>query len=259
MLFTSTYLLGGFSTRAVSSDSGLGECSFNLNGFFNEKGYSRFFDALPMYHELQYEGFAYLGLGIFVLLTTVAAFVVMDLTRNGGSCIRGKRVELLTVGLMTAGLVVFAASPVVTWNDKLLFVLTDSSTLTHYWSIFRSTGRIIWPVNYMIYLAAIVCNAKLWENIFGKNSRRYKNMAAVAGTMMIAVCCALQIVDIGGKLAEQRIQFAKKLLTFLRFRTGYGRSLHRRKVCVIWYGCQTALKTRRYLSLQSGRMTISSR
>lgn len=210
MLFISTYLFGGFSTRAVSSDSGLGECSFNLNGFFNAKGYSRFFDALPMYHELQYEGFAYLGLGIFVLLTTVAAFVVMDLTRNGGSCIKGKRMEILTAGLMAAGLVVFAASPVVTWNDRLLFVLTDSSTLTHYWSIFRSTGRIIWPVNYMIYLAAIACNAKLWEIIFEKNSRRYKNMAAVAGTVVVAACCILQIVDIGGKLAEQRVQFAKK-------------------------------------------------
>lgn len=210
MLFISTYLFGGFSTRAVSSDSGLGECSFNLNGFFNAKGYSRFFDALPMYHELQYEGFAYLGLGIFVLLTTVAAFVVMDLTRNGGSCIKGKRMEILTAGLMAAGLVVFAASPVVTWNDRLLFVLTDSSTLTRYWSIFRSTGRIIWPVNYMIYLAAIACNAKLWENIFEKNSRRYKNMAAVAGTVVVAACCILQIVDIGGKLAEQRVQFAKK-------------------------------------------------
>ncbi len=207
MLFTSTYLLGGFSTRAVSSDSGLGECSFNLNGFFNEKGYSRFFDALPMYHELQYEGFAYLGLGIFVLLTTVAAFVVMDLTRNGGNCIRGKRVELLTVGLMTVGLVVFAASPVVTWNDKLLFVLTDSSTLTHYWSIFRSTGRIIWPVNYMIYIAAIVCNAKLWERVFEKSGGRGRK-AAAAGTVVVALCCLLQIVDISGKLAEQRVQFA---------------------------------------------------
>ena len=210
MLFISTYLFGGFSTRAVSSDSGLGECSFNLNGFFNAKGYSRFFDALPMYHELQYEGFAYLGLGIFVLLTTVAVFVVMDLTKNGGSCIKGKRMEILTAGLMAAGLVVFAASPVVTWNDRLLFVLTDSSTLTHYWSIFRSTGRIIWPVDYMIYLAAIACNAQLWEIIFEKNSRRYKNMAAVAGTVVVAACCILQIVDIGGKLAEQRVQFAKK-------------------------------------------------
>lgn len=210
MLFISTYLFGGFSTRAVSSDSGLGECSFNLNGFFNAKGYSRFFDALSMYHELQYEGFAYLGLGIFVLLTTVAVFVVMDLTKNGGSCIKGKRMEILTAGLMAAGLVVFAASPVVTWNDRLLFVLTDSSTLTHYWSIFRSTGRIIWPVDYMIYLAAIACNAKLWEIIFEKNSRRYKNMAAVAGTVVVAACCILQIVDIGGKLAEQRVQFAKK-------------------------------------------------
>ena len=108
---------------------------------------------------------------------------------------------------MTVGLVVFAASPVVTWNDKLLFVLTDSSTLTHYWSIFRSTGRIIWPVNYMIYIAAIVCNAKLWERVFEKSGGSGRK-AAAAGTVVVALCCLLQIVDISGKLAEQRVQFA---------------------------------------------------
>ncbi|MDE7324498.1 MAG: hypothetical protein K2N73_17630 [Lachnospiraceae bacterium] len=210
MLFVSTYLLGGFSTRAVSNDKGLGECSFNLNGFFNEKGYSRFFHALPMYHELQYEGFAYLGLGIFVLISAAAAFLIIELTKNRSRCIRKNWAEILTGVLAAFGLVVFAASPVVTWNDRLLFVLTDSSTLTHYWSIFRSTGRMIWPVNYLIYIIAIVCNAKLWEIIFDENRHRYKNTAAAVGTVVIAVCCLLQIADISGKLAEQRVQFAPK-------------------------------------------------
>ena len=34
-LFGVTYLLGGFSSHANLSDAGLGDCSFNLNGFIN--------------------------------------------------------------------------------------------------------------------------------------------------------------------------------------------------------------------------------
>lgn len=200
MLLLGTYVLGGFSTRADSNDAGLGAYSFNLNGFFNEKGYSRFFDALPMYDELQYEGFAYLGLGIFVLLIVTAVFCVVVLTKKKEGCMKKKWAEIVVGMLVVVGLVVFAASPVVTWNDKLLFILTDSSTLTRYWSIFRSTGRIIWPVNYLIYTAVIVCNARLW------NSKK----SAVVGSVVLALCCFLQVFEISEKLCEQRAQFAQK-------------------------------------------------
>ena len=210
MLFISTYLLGGFSTRAVSNDKGLGECSFNLNGFFNEKGYSRFFDALPMYNELQYEGFAYLGLGIFVLMSIAVIFVVLELIKNKSKCMKKNWIEILVGVIVSVGLIVFAASPIVTWNDKLLFVLTDSSTLTHYWSIFRATGRIIWPVNYLIYIVVIVCNAKLWDSVLEKSRLQYRKTAVIAGTVTIAVCCFLQVFDISGRLVDLRKQFVKK-------------------------------------------------
>lgn len=204
-LLAATYLLGGFSTRASSGSAGLGECSFNLNGFFNEKGYSRFLDALPMYHESQYEGFAYLGIGIFVLMAVAAVLILLELLLNQGRRIRNHCVGISVGILVSVGLVLFAASPVVTWNDRLLFILTDSSTLTHYWSIFRSSGRIIWPVCYLIYIAAIVCNGKLWEGCI-----KDRTAAAVISTVLLAVCCFLQVFDIGGVLSGQRERFAPK-------------------------------------------------
>lgn len=194
-----TYLLGGFSTRATSSADGLGECSFNLNGFFNEKGYSRFFDALPMYHESQYEGFAYLGFGIFILVAIAVLFILVETVRKRGRWLQDYFVELLSGSLISIGLILFAASPMVTWNDKLLFILTDSSTLTNYWSIFRATGRIVWPVCYLIYLVVIVCNGKLWSIFFKKST-----VASVVTTLVLAGCCFLQIFDISERLAGQR-------------------------------------------------------
>jgi len=205
MLMAVTYLLGGFSTRASAESAGLGECSFNLNGFFNEKGYSRFLDALPMYHESQYEGFAYLGIGIFMLMVVAAVFIILELLQNHGRSIQNHSITILTGILIAVGLIVLAASPSVTWNDKLLFILTDSSTLTRYWSIFRSSGRLVWPVCYLIYIVVIVCNGKMWEK-YVKN----KKAASVVSVAVLAVCCFLQIFDIGGKLAEQRERFASR-------------------------------------------------
>lgn len=204
-LLVSTCLLGGLSTRAGSEGVGLGEYSFNLNGFINEKGYSCFLNALPMYHDGQYEGFAYLGIGIFVLMAVTVVFLILDLVKNHGSSIRNHGIEILMGILISIGLILFAASPVVTWNDKLLFILTDSSTLTHYWSIFRSSGRIVWPVCYLIYVVVIVCNGKMWGKWkYVKN----RVVADAIPVLLLALCCVLQIVDIGGKLCEQRERFA---------------------------------------------------
>lgn len=204
-LLAAAYLLGGFSTRATAESSGLGECSFNLNGFFNEKGYSRFLDALPMYCDGQYEGFAYLGIGIFVLMFFAVVYIVVDLIQDQGRSIRDHLAEIITGILISVGLIVLAASPSVTWNDKLLFVLTDSSTLTKYWSIFRSSGRLVWPVCYLIYIVVIVCNEKLWDRLI-RNGRA----AAGVSITVLTVCCFLQIFDIGAKLAEQRERFASR-------------------------------------------------
>ena len=147
-LFVCTYVLGGFSTRADAGSNDLGEFSFNLNGFFNAKGYSRFFPALSTYRDGQYEGFAYLGLGVYLLLAAALVYVVRLALKRVRFAQRKDKADFILYGtvviLMSVGLILFAASPEVTFGDKLLFVLTDSSTLTHYWGMFRSSGRIVW-------------------------------------------------------------------------------------------------------------------
>lgn len=198
-LFVCTYLLGGFSTRAEAGSGGLGEFSFNLNGFFNAKGYSKLLPSLTTYCDGQYEGFAYLGLGVFILLAVALIYIVINVYRS--VCmgkIKPDR-DFVIYGvmyvLMSIGLILFAASPKVTLGDRLLFTLTDSSTLTHYWSMFRSSGRMVWPVCYLIYIGVIVCNDRL-------HGRKH---AAVA---VLILCTLVQLFDISGKLKAQRNTFA---------------------------------------------------
>ncbi len=197
-----TYVLGGFSTKVTADADGLGLYGFNLNGFFNAKGYSRWLPSLEMYHEGQYEGFAYLGIGIYIFIVFALMYTIRVLAHI---CFRRRQIDqnqmmyvVICVCMMVI-LTVLAASPQVSFGSKLLFVLTDSSTLTRYWSIFRASGRMIWPVYYLIDIGAIVCYDRFWKSV-----RAGKSTAAV----LFVVCTALQIVDIGNKLVMQRQVFA---------------------------------------------------
>ncbi|MDE6362806.1 MAG: hypothetical protein K2L86_00820 [Lachnospiraceae bacterium] len=181
---------------------GLGLYGFNLNSFWNAKGYSRWLPSLEMYHEGQYEGFAYLGIGIYLFLVFALAYTVWVLAEICLKRRRFSRDKLIYIGIcavMMLGLTVFAASPQVSFGNRLLFVLTDSSTITRYWSIFRASGRVIWPVYYLIDIGSIVCYDRFWK-AFGKGKH--------AAEILFAVCIFLQIFDIGNKLAMQRQAFA---------------------------------------------------
>ena len=63
----SIYVFGGFGVDSKVDTEGFGYFSFNLNGFFNSQGWSSFIGELPLV-DGQYEGFAYLGLGVIILL-----------------------------------------------------------------------------------------------------------------------------------------------------------------------------------------------
>lgn len=193
-----TFLLGGFVSGNGGMGDGLGECSFNLNGFFNAKGYSRFFPSLKMCYDWQYEGFAYLGLGAFILLAFSLMYIIaISIKRNNEI----KKDYVLYGGiavLVAMGLIAFAASPKVTFGDKLLFEWPDIDIIIKYWSYFRSSGRIIWPVCYMLDILAIVGTVRFCD--------RYVKSKQV-GILILGMCVALQFVDLSERLSYQHDSF----------------------------------------------------
>lgn len=197
-LFFNTWILGGFSSGASSEGDGLGRFSFNLNGFFNAKGYSRIFDALPTYRDGQYEGFAYLGLGIFLLILVSLFYVLICIVRKSVKKDQDFFVYGIVYVLMSLGLIIFAASPEVSFNDRLLFTVPYSSTLYHYWGMFRSTGRIVWPVCYLIDAAVILCCDRL-----SKENQIWRKIAC----LLLGVCAFAQIFDLSSKITEQQSNY----------------------------------------------------
>lgn len=154
-LFLTIYLLGGFSSGADTGTNNLGLFSFNLNAFLNPMSYSTLLKNTslwnwPFYTQGQYEGFSYLGMGIILLCACGIVLLIKNIFRRRKPSVY----QVMTV-LMSIGLIVLAASPTITWNDKLLLQLPYSSTIYKYWGIFGSCVVWAWPVVYFLMIFGI--------------------------------------------------------------------------------------------------------
>ena len=141
--------LGLFYGNATSGGQSLyGYFGMNLNALWNPAGvngvdYSLF---LPMQNQVggNYDGFAYLGLGVLLAFPAAVRVIFPRLRRHLPLC------------AVCAVLTLFAVSHVVTANGVTLCTLPLPASLIHLFSVFRSGGRLFWPVYYLLMLAAFV-------------------------------------------------------------------------------------------------------
>lgn len=186
------FLWGGFSTGGSAAGNGLGSYSFNLNGFFNPRGWSVLLPSLPYAGGGQVEGFAYLGAGILFLIP-VSALVWLIANRKNMKDRHWWKNTVLTVLPWAAIFViclVVTLSPTITWNEKTLFTIPLPSIAEKLWSIFRATGRIVWPAAYILMFFALCCGFR-----YGK-----RWVAAIC----IVLCMFLQVYDLHEVLESRR-------------------------------------------------------
>ena len=199
-LFLTVYLLGGFSSGADTGTNNLGLFSFNLNAFLNPMSYSTLLKNTslwdwPFYTQGQYEGFSYLGMGIILLCACGIVLMIRNIFRRRKPSVY----QIMTV-LMSVGLIVMAASPTITWNDKLLLQLPYSSTLYKYWGIFGSCGRMAWPVVYFLMIFGITS--------IGNMKWKRKEISNV----IIILACLVQVIDLSGQLYKRPENYSKKVV-----------------------------------------------
>lgn len=152
------WVLGFFYGTATSGGQALyGYFSMNLNALWNPSGingtvYSRF---LPAQHQINgnYDAFAYLGLGVLVVLP----FVMLWHRRRIFPFLRRHWALCAACFLLT----VFAVSHVVTANGVTLFTIPLPAKLIEICSVFRSGGRLFWPVYDLLILTAFVGISRL--------------------------------------------------------------------------------------------------
>lgn len=146
-----TYLLGGFNSGVASRELGLGVFSFNLNGFFNSFGLSSFFKELSVCSPEQCEGFAYLGAGCILLFCCTLFY-----SDNIFNHIRNNQKITISITVVAVLSLILALSPTITLNDRIIFEMSLPKFVISLWSIFRSSGRLIWIPYYIIILTSII-------------------------------------------------------------------------------------------------------
>lgn len=194
------FLLGGFFSGMKAGNDGLGYYSFNLNGFYNPHGWSAFLKDMP-YTDSQYEGFGYLGLGMLLLLFSAVPVWLGNgkkpetpVTENNSRVSR--HIYGIVWSFIIAATLLAAASNVVMYGDKVLYEMQLPDLIFKAWSIFRATGRLIWPVIYLMVLGGICMDRRLIRP-------RVKNI-------LLTVCLLLQIIDIKDTLAAKHEMFDRE-------------------------------------------------
>lgn len=190
-------LLGGFSTKMTMTEGDLGEYSFNLNSFFDPNGWSCLSSGISGYTRGQYEGFSYFGKGYSLICLVIVIGVLLKIKHKEKLNVKWNVMYSVLVVVCVLSICV-AASPIVTCGDKVLFTMVLPDFIYNTWSVFRSSGRIVWVAMYIIMLCLCICVCKLQK----KQSTLVILFAFVVG---------LQIFDIHDVLVEKHDILANKV------------------------------------------------
>ncbi len=185
-----SWLFGYVGSGVISGQDGFGAFSADPLTFFSPDRFSRFFSPAPRGHQ-QYEGYAFLGLGGLLALGVagVSAVVKFRDTRE----LPWRRAAPLLV--IAVGMFVFACSNVVTMRGQTVLDLRSATaSLTPYVAPFRSSGRFVWPLFYVVSLGALVLLTRVW-------ARR----AVVAGALA-TLCAVAQAAELNPGPTQARLQ-----------------------------------------------------
>ena len=197
MLVITMYLIGFFYSGGQRATGGLGYFSGNINSIVNPGRMSRFLRALPLSTSGQYEGNAYIGYGMIIFIF-ITLFTVVDNFKLYSSKLSEKKIARRVI-LCVAMFIVFyilTLSPVVSFNDRTLFTYSVPTLVSDIWSIFRASGRFIWPNVYIVMIAVICITAKK----FGKT----------ASILMLVVLVFVQYQDMSDYFERKGSRFREE-------------------------------------------------
>lgn len=180
MSLVTGYVIGLFYGDVSSTGRGIDKVSFNLNQLinpsnpllshedyhFDEMSYSSFLPKLPLVTDWQSEGFSYLGLGMILLAILVAVLWIRSLVVNKSRfSSRPYRIHFLSYVIGIAlGVIVFtllAMGPIASFCGWTIYSIDWPESIYNLFAMFRTAGRLIWPVYYGIMTLVLIGAIKL--------------------------------------------------------------------------------------------------
>lgn len=199
-------ILGAFYGNTSFEGGGLGFYNANLNSLFNSQGNSLFFRPILMATDGQYEGYAYIGAGMILLLLIACYNLLNNIEiRRINSYLKGNknRIAFLVIAFI---FFLVALSPKVTLNNKLLFEIPLPNIISNILSIFRASGRFMWPIIYLLMFTII-------KIIVNYNKR-------IVSIITITLCVLIQLID----LSNIKIELSKKFYNKINYESSLNSS-----------------------------------
>lgn len=149
-LFAGYYFFG--YSHILPQTGSYGELSMNLNAFINP-------DSIPSMlgsretNPLQYEGFNYWGIGLILIVLAACILEGKNFIKN--------IVFYIVPSLL---LVLMAVSNQAYFDKMQVWNFEIPEWINSYLSIFRSSGRLVWPLYYLVLFVSLYVLAKKSEN-----------------------------------------------------------------------------------------------
>ena len=147
--------LSVFGYLSIGSSVGTGGYSnyrFNLNSFVDSD--TLWSNIMPDLNSIamDYEGFAFLGIGIIALILIVGVDFVLN-KKNFQKVLTSKLIFLLIPCFI---MLIFSFTNKISLNETILFQYDIPLFLKPFTKIFRSAGRFCWPIYYYIFLMLFI-------------------------------------------------------------------------------------------------------
>lgn len=196
------FIIGVFGSNTgkvfVAEGYGFGYFCMNLNSILNPLSISlKWSIILPNFPQTlgNYDGFNYLGLGIIIFGIYIIIDFLLCENKNKSKDLKIIIKENIGLFLVCIAMTIFAVSNVVTFNDKIIFEYYLPDFIVRICDTFRSSGRIFYPVYYIIFLSEIVF---LIRKFFNK-----KNFLIFSLSLLIFI----QLTDISPVIIQKHKDF----------------------------------------------------
>ncbi|HKH61199.1 MAG TPA: DUF6311 domain-containing protein [Flavitalea sp.] len=144
---------------------GFGLYGMNLNSFYNAGGFSTFLPAFKQVSWHQYEGFMYMGVGIFLLAVILLAYGLFIFHKNRRTRqhllkFSDKKIYFAPLIVLLVLYTLFAVTHIVTFNDNILFKIPIPEIIIKLGEIFRASARFFWAPYYVFLFFILITVAK---------------------------------------------------------------------------------------------------
>lgn len=219
-------ILGIFEIQSTTTPDKLGTYSMNINSFFNPLGISSIIQTLPLRLPTQYEGFAYLGAGIILLL-----FIAIVSYEN-----INKKIDLKNnIGAIFISIssIILALGPIITLNNHTLIELPHPRLIEIFFGTFRANGRFIWIFYYILIVFII-------KTTISRNSDKRV-------TFILLICMILQYSDIFHHYRSIHRNFKLKFFYSSKLKSKFWNSIEKDNYKIIFFSDSSIINNLSYL------------